>query len=241
MDFLKAKTNINIDTNSEIKSVADVKEDKIEAIENDVVSDINEEFKNSETSVEEKKDNVVDDKGKTNVFNDLTQSMRDKRSSLLSKIDEIKNLREKLKNLNRTGVRALEKKKERLEFRISTEAITLDKERVLMKEVKSLNDEIKAASISSDSRRDVVKRIKELDGEIEILKNELDEMKLTLINLREERKKRKQIIKKKKEAREARAARGERGDRPRRRPEGRAPTEEEMFVSLEDIVVINKK
>ena len=71
MDFLKAKTNINIDTNSEIKSVADVKEDKIEAIENDVVSDINEEFKNSETSVEEKKDNVVDDKGKTNVFNDL--------------------------------------------------------------------------------------------------------------------------------------------------------------------------
>ena len=173
-----------------------------------------------------------------NVFTELTHSMREKRSYLLYKLDEIKNLREKLKKMNRTGVRALERKKERLEFRISTEAITLDRERALMKEVTGLHDEIKAASKTSDNRKDVVGRIKELVGEIETLKNELDEMKLTLINLREERKKRKQMIKKKKEAR---AARGERGDRPRRRPEGKAPTEEEMFVSLEDIVVINKK
>jgi len=240
VDFLKAKTKIDLETNSENNSVAEVKEDKIDAIENDVVADINKEFNESDASnedanSEQKKDN------KPNVFSELTQSMRDKRGSLLSKIDEIKSLREKLKGLNKTGVRALEKKKEKLEFRISTEAITLDRERALMKEVKALNDEIKAASSSSDNRRDVVTKIKQLDGEIETLKNELDEMKLTLIKLREERKKRKQMIKKKKEAREARAERGERGDRPRRRPEGKAPTEEEMFVSLEDIVVINKK
>lgn len=239
---MKAKTKIDLDTNSENKSVAEVKEDRINAIENDVVADLDKEFKDSETSTtEEANTQNGSNENKPNVFSQLTQSMRDKRSSLLSKIDEIKSLRERLKGLNQTGVRALEKKKERLEFKISTEAITLDKERALMKEVKALNDEIKAASSSSDNRRDVVTKIKQLDGEIEILKNELDEMKLELIKLREDRKKRKQMIKKKKEAREARAERGDRGERYRRRPEGKAPTEEEMFVSLEDIVVINKK
>ena len=239
MNFLKAKTKIDLDTNSETPSVAEIKEDKINAIENDVVADIDKEFKDSETSNKEEEANTnKTNENKINVFSKLTQSMREKRSSLLSKIDEIKSLREKLKGLNQTGVRALEKKKERLEFKISTEAITLDKERALMKEVKALNDEIKAAASTSDNRRDVVTKIKKLDGEIEILKNELDEMKLELIKLREDRKKRKQMIKKKKEAREART---ERGERFRKRPEGKAPTEEEMFVSLEDIVVINKK
>lgn len=234
-----------METNSEIKSVADVekvdvdieKEDKIEAIESDIISDINEEFKNSDTSVEEKK-GKEDDKDKPNVFNELTNSMREKRSSLLSKIDDIKVLREKLKGLNKTGVRSLERKKEKLEFKISTEAITLDKERALMKEIKNLDEEIKLASNTSDNRKDILAKIKKLDGEIEILKNELDEMKLSLINLREERKKRKLLIKKKKEAR---AARAERGETQRRKREDKAPTAEEMFVSLEDIVVINKK
>ena len=45
MDFLKAKTKIDMDTNSEEKSVAEIKEDKIDAIENDIVSDINENSK----------------------------------------------------------------------------------------------------------------------------------------------------------------------------------------------------
>ena len=238
---MKAKTKIDTDATSD-KDLKTEPVDTIEAIENAVVDDINKELKDpSSSTIEDANENKGTNQNKLNVFSQLTQSMRDKRSSLLSKIDEIKSLRERLKGLNQTGVRALEKKKERLEFKISTEAITLDKERALMKEVKAINDEIKAAASSSDNRRDVVTKIKQLDGEIEILKNELDEMKLELIKLREDRKKRKQMIKKKKEAREARAERGDRGERFRRRPEGKAPTEEEMFVSLEDIVVINKK
>ena len=167
---------------------------------------------------------------KKNAFVELTTAMREKRQLLMSKIDEIKELREKLQGMNKVGVRALTRKKEALEFKVSTEALTLDRERALMKTIKDLDQELKKAQSREAERTKILGRIKELDGEIEKLKNELDEMKLNLIKLREERKKRRADLKKRREEREA-------AQKLRVMPK----KDEELFISLEDIAVVKKK
>lgn len=163
-----------------------------------------------------------------NVFMELTESMKQKRQLLLSKIERIKELRDKLASANKSSVRALKKKKEYLEFKVSTEAITLDKERQLMKSIKGLEEEIRSAEGKEGERKKMLAEIKELDGDIEKLKNELDEMKLELIRLREERKKRRAEVRKKREERE-------------QKPHAQQFKKEEFVVNLEDIVVIKKK
>ncbi|MEM4331976.1 MAG: hypothetical protein QW500_01720 [Candidatus Micrarchaeia archaeon] len=168
-------------------------------------------------------------KERKNVFVELTTMMRDKRQALMSKIEEIKSLREKLQNMNKVGVRALTKKKEQLEFKVATEALTLDKERAFMKAIKGLEQEIKQAQQREEERKKILSRIKGLDGEIEALKNELDEMKLSLIKLREERKKKRAEYKKRLEGREA---------APKQKPLPRK--DEELFISLEDIAIMKK-
>ncbi|MCX8200075.1 MAG: hypothetical protein N3G76_01255 [Candidatus Micrarchaeota archaeon] len=168
-------------------------------------------------------------KEKKNAFVELTTAMKDKRQSLMSKIEEIKSLREKLQGMNKVGVKALTKKKEQLEFKVATEALTLDKERAFMKTIKGLEQEIKQAQAREEERKKILSRIKSLDGEIEALKNELDEMKLSLIKLREERKKKRAEYKKRLEGKEA-------------APRQKAPLkkEEEFFISLEDIAIMKK-
>jgi len=166
---------------------------------------------------------------KKNAFVELTTAMREKRQLLMSKIDEIKELREKLQGMNKVGVRALTRKKEALEFKVSTEALTLDRERALMKTIKGLDQELKQAQSREAERTKILGKIKELDGEIEKLKNELDEMKLNLIKLRDERKKRRADFKKRKEEREA-------AQKLRVMPK----KDEELFISLEDIAVVKK-
>ncbi|MEM0438207.1 MAG: hypothetical protein QXU54_02810 [Candidatus Micrarchaeia archaeon] len=163
-----------------------------------------------------------------NAFMELTESMKQKRQLLLSKIERIKALRDQLAGANKSSVRALKKKKEYLEFKISTEAITLDKERQLMKSIKGLEEEIKSAEGKEGERKKILAEIKELDGDIEKLKNELDEMKLELIKLREERKKRRAEVRKRREERE-------------QKPHAQQFKKEEFVVNLEDIVVIKKK
>lgn len=165
---------------------------------------------------------------KKNVFSELTDSIREKRKLLLEKIDKIKELREKLRNLNKISVRALTNKRKRLEFKISTEAITLDKERALMKHIKDLDGEIKRAQERESERSDLFKQIKSLDSEIEQLKNELDEMKLNLIKLREERKKKRAEVRKRKEMKE-------------KKEKHRHPKNEEFVVNLEDIAIVKKE
>lgn len=168
-----------------------------------------------------------EEKQKKNVFTELTETMKGKRELLLSKIDRIKELRNKLDAINKSGVKALEKRKERLEFKVATEAITLEKERELMKSIKGLNEEIKRAQSKEGERKELLAEIKALDEEIEKLKNELDEMKLNLIELREERKKRRVDARKKREEHEA-------------KPHEPRFKKEELIVNLEDIVVIKK-
>ncbi|MCX8205897.1 MAG: hypothetical protein N3H30_01575 [Candidatus Micrarchaeota archaeon] len=163
-----------------------------------------------------------------NAFMELTESMKQKRQLLLSKIERIKGLRDQLAGANKSSVRALKKKKEYLEFKVSTEAITLDKERQLMKSIKGLEEEIKSAEGKEGARKEILAEIKELDSDIEKLKNELDEMKLELIKLREERKKRRAEVRKRREERE-------------QRPHAPQFKKEEFVVNLEDIVVIKKK
>ena len=166
---------------------------------------------------------------KKNAFVELTTAMRNKRQSLMSKIDEIKELRETLQGLNKVSVRALSKRKEQLEFKVSTEALTLDKERAFMKTIKGIDQEIRQAQSRESERGKMLMKIKELDGGIEKLKNELDEMKLGLINLRDDRKKKRADFKKRREERET---------APRSRPAPRK--DEELVISLEDIVIMKK-
>lgn len=157
----------------------------------------------------------------------LIDKMRERRKILLDKIEEIKKLRDTYKRMSRNSVKALIKKKERLEFKIATEAITLDKERALMKVIKALDEQIKAAQSKEAERKKVKDAIKALDAEIEALKNELDEMKLELLKLKEERKKR-------------RAKK-----RPKNVPVNKQPSmpkkSKEPVVTLEDIAIIRKK
>lgn len=166
---------------------------------------------------------------KKNAFLELTTAMKEKRQSLMDKIDEIKELREKLQGMNRISVRTLSRRKEQLEFKIATEALTLDKERAFMKTIKGIDQEIKQAQSRESERSKILGKIKALDGEIEKLKNELDEMKLNLIKLRDERKKRRLDFRKRREEREAVS-----------RPKPAPKKDEELIISLEDIAVMKK-
>ncbi|MGC9057602.1 MAG: hypothetical protein ACP5H8_00785 [Candidatus Micrarchaeia archaeon] len=179
-----------------------------------------------EQNTEEKKELEKPTGAKINTFEEISSRIKEKRALLLNKIDQIKELREKLGMLNKTGVRALMKRKEKLEFKIATEAITLERERELMKTIKGLEEEIKRVGSKEEERKNYLANIKVLNKEIEQLKNELDELKLEIIKMREERKKKRLEMRK----------RGEKKTLEKRA--SKAP--EEFVINLEDIAVFKK-
>ena len=94
------------------------------------------------------------------------------RASVKRKLEEIKQLRQKLRNLGvkrpRQDYVALKKQKEEIEWKIQTTSLTLDEERPLVERVNQLQTQLEIY----EQMNDVRKKIAELQGQIDSLNTE---------------------------------------------------------------------